>query len=161
MQCIYSLWYKSFCLCCDNILTQMESRSQIDIKAKTDCVYCTKLPSPEKFLNSNVTHSDLLNILPENNSLEFSVLLWTIKGRKTVSCYQQLMLPSKTPSKPKWSKEKIDSRVLHYRRNQRELHLFGCPCQMENVHFLETLCSLAWEQAAHQEANDTGFSWMI
>lgn len=58
----------------------MESRSQIDIKAKTDCAYCTKLPSPEKFLNSNVVaHSDLLNILPENNSLEFSVLLWTIK----------------------------------------------------------------------------------
>lgn len=34
MQYIYSLWYKSFFLYCGYILIQMESRSQINIKAK-------------------------------------------------------------------------------------------------------------------------------
>lgn len=77
----------------------MESRSQINIMAQTDCAYCTKLPSPEKFPNSNmVAHYDPLNILQGTNSLKFSFLLWTIKKaeKHMVSCYQQLRLAGKT-----------------------------------------------------------------
>lgn len=148
MQCVYCLWYKSFCLCCGSILIQLESRSQINIKAQTDCAYCTKVPSPEKFLNSNVVaYYDPLNILPENNSLEFSVLLWTIK--KVEKHIAEKLLP---PVKASWldpiktkmnQRKKLMKESYTTRRNQRELHLFGCTCQMENVHFLKTLCSLA------------------